>query len=57
MTSVPRAFAEWKMAAAVAAGKELAEGDVIVLAGTLQTGQAARPALPTRCTARRRAAA
>ena len=57
MTSVPRAFAEWKMAAAVAAGKELAEGDVVVLAGTLQTGQAARPALPTRCTARRRAAA
>ena len=38
MMSVPRAFAEWKMAAAVVAGKELAEGDILVLDGTLQTG-------------------
>lgn len=37
MMSVPRAFAEWKMAAAVVQ-RELGEGDVIVLDGTLQTG-------------------
>ena len=56
MMSVPRAFAEWKLAAAVA-DKELSRGDVLVLDGTLQTGTAARPALPTRCTTRRGAAA
>ena len=37
MMSVPRAFAEWKLASAVAS-KELGEGDVLVLDGTLQTG-------------------
>ena len=37
MMSVPRAFAEWKMASAVVR-RELGEGDVIVLDGTLQTG-------------------
>ena len=37
MMSVPRAFAEWKMAAAVVQ-RELGEGDIIVLDGTLQTG-------------------
>jgi len=37
MMSVPRAFAEWKLASAVAS-KELARGDILVLDGTLQTG-------------------
>ena len=37
MMSVPRAFAEWKMATAVVQ-RELGAGDVIVLDGTLQTG-------------------
>ena len=37
MMSVPRAFAEWKMAAAVVE-RELSEGDILVLDGTLQTG-------------------
>ena len=37
MMSVPRAFAEWKMATAVVQ-KELGEGDIIVRDGTLQTG-------------------
>ena len=37
MMSVPRAFAEWKMAAAVV-DCELAGGDILVLDGTLQTG-------------------
>ena len=37
MMSVPRAFAEWKMATAVVQ-RELGEGDILVLDGTLQTG-------------------
>ena len=37
MMSVPRAFAEWKMAATVV-DRELAAGDILVLDGTLQTG-------------------
>ena len=37
MMSVPRAFAEWKMAATVV-DRELAGGDILVLDGTLQTG-------------------
>ena len=37
MMSVPRAFAEWKMAAAVVE-RELEKGDVLVMDGTLQTG-------------------
>ena len=39
MMSVPRAFAEWKMAAAVVR-TELEKNDVIVMDGTLQTGYA-----------------
>ena len=37
MMSVPRALAEWKMATAVVQ-RELGEGDILVLDGTLQTG-------------------
>ena len=37
MMSVPRAFAEWKMAAAVVE-RELEKGDMLVMDGTLQTG-------------------
>lgn len=37
MMSVPRAFAEWKLATAVVQ-RELGKGDAIILDGTLQTG-------------------